>query len=271
MKDPHSDWFETCIAQLTASGTQRVWSVLVSIFGDLAQKETDQISGALITRLTGLAGIKSEATRVALRRLRKEGWIESTRSGRNSTHSLTAFGRAQSAAAVPRIYARETVRPETWHVLIADSSDGSRQELADLLLTGDYIPLSSTAAMAPGEAPEGIEDLFIVQSGALSVPRWLRERCGPDALNEGYKQLLTRLRAVQESIPASGVGDPFQAAVLRVLIVHSWRRIVLRHPDLPSEFLPEAWKGPACRKVVFQILDRLPRPSIKALESALTG
>lgn len=269
MKDAPPDWFEASVARLTASGTQRVWSVLVTIFGDLAQGEPDQISGALITRLTSAAGIKAEATRVALHRLRKEGWIESVRVGRNSVHRLTAFGRAQSAAAAPRIYARQTIRPDSWHILVADSSEASRQELADLMLTGDYIALNSATALAAGPAPDGTEELLVVQSDDVTVPGWLRERCGPEPLKESYDQLLEMLRFVRDHLPPEGVSDPIQRAVLRVLIVHNWRRIVLRNPELPASFLPQDWNGRACRDVVMELLDRLPRPGLGALEAPM--
>ncbi len=269
MNDAAPDWFEFCVSRLTASGTQRVWSVLVTIFGDLAQKETDQISGALITSLTSLAGIKAEATRVALHRLRKEGWIESTRIGRNSVHRLTDYGRSQSAAAAPRIYARETVRPDIWHVLIASNQDISRQELSDLLLTGDYIFLNHSTAMAPGPAPDGIEELLVVESREISVPNWLRDLCGPKELKESYNQLWETVEAVQRRLPPSGVADPMRVAVLRILLVHSWRRVVLRHPDLPETFLPDDWKGPACRELVSQLLESLPQPALGTLEKGL--
>ncbi|WP_170762951.1 PaaX family transcriptional regulator C-terminal domain-containing protein [Ruegeria lacuscaerulensis] len=269
MNEKTPDWFDICVTRLTASGTQRVWSVLVTIFGDLAQNETDQISGALITSLTSLAGIKAEATRVALHRLRKEGWIESTRIGRNSVHRLTDFGRSQSAAAVPRIYARETVRPDIWHVLVGSGSDLARQELSDLMLTGDYISLNNSTAMAPGPAPDGIEELLVVQSKEISVPNWLKDLCGPKALKDSYDQLWETAQAVKSHLPPNVVSDPMKVAVLRVLLVHSWRRVVLRHPDLPETFLPDDWMGPACREVVSQLLAALPRPSLDALEKAL--
>ncbi|NOD64643.1 MULTISPECIES: PaaX family transcriptional regulator C-terminal domain-containing protein [unclassified Ruegeria] len=269
MKDISPDWFETCVSQLTNTGTQRVWSVLVTIFGDLGPSGSDQVSGSLITALTSLAGIKSEATRVALHRLRKEGWIESTRVGRTSVHRLTDFGRSQSAAAAPRIYSRETEKPDIWHVLIASGSESSRKELSDLMLIGDYISVNASTAMAPGSAPDGLEDLLAIESSAVSVPDWMRDLCGPEPLKDAYSQFWTTLQFVEQHLPAKGMDDLLQTAVLRVLIVHGWRRLILRHPPLPPAFLPEDWKGAECRQSVAQLLDRLPRPSLASLEAVL--
>lgn len=271
MKDTAHDWFEPCVTELTRSGSQRVWSVLVTIFGDLAPDRTDQISGGLITALTGLVGIRAEATRVALHRLRKDGWIDSTRVGRTSVHRLTEFGRAQSAEAAPRIYARTQDTPGTWHILIASSGEASRKELSDLMLTGDYITLNTATAMAPGPVPDGLEELLGVESDQLTAPHWLRDLCAPEHLRHAYSDLLAALNVVEQALPAQGVPDPMQAAMLRVLIVHGWRRIVLRHPALPSELLPADWSGPECRETVSRLLDRLPKPDLETLERGLSG
>ena len=271
MKDTAPEWFETCVSQLTTTGTQRVWSVLVTIFGDLAQSGSDQVSGALITALTNLAGIKAEATRVALHRLRKEGWIESTRVGRNSVHRLTEYGRSQSAAAAPRIYSSETNTPETWHVLVASSSESSRKELADLMLTGDYISVNHTTAMSAGPVPENLEELLGVESSAISIPGWLRDLCGPEVLKSAYDQFLHSIQITEQMLPVDGVGDPLKIAVLRVLIVHGWRRLGLRHPSLPPAFLPSDWKGAECRAAVYRLLGQLSKPDLATLESAVGG
>ncbi|WP_299897799.1 PaaX family transcriptional regulator C-terminal domain-containing protein [uncultured Ruegeria sp.] len=269
MKDTAPDWFETCVSQLTTTSTQRVWSVLVTIFGDLAQDGSDQISGSLITALTRLAGIRAEATRVALHRLRKEGWIESTRVGRNSVHRLTSFGRSQSVAAAPRIYSRDSNMPDIWHVLIASNSESSRKELSDLMLTGDYFSLNASTAMAPGPMPDDLEELLGFESDTISVPNWLRDLCGPEPLKTAYDQFWDAIQIVERLLPAEGAGDPMRSAVLRVLVVHAWRRIVLRHPSLPPVFLPDDWKGAACREAVSHLLDRLPRRSLSSLEAEL--
>ena len=103
---------------LTALGSQRVWSLLVTVFGDLAQNEGDVIDGPVLSLLMADIGIKPEATRVALHRLRNDEWIVSTKQGRTSQHSLTARGRRESAAANPRIYNLPQQSPEPILALI---------------------------------------------------------------------------------------------------------------------------------------------------------
>ncbi len=38
--------------------------------------------------------------------------------------------------------------------------------------------------------------------------------------------------------------EPLEAMTARILIIHRWRRIVLRFPDLPREVLPPEFRTP---------------------------
>ena len=104
MDGPAHDTFGACRDALTAGRPHRLWSLIITIFGDLAQAPGSRISGAALGEITELIGVKPEAMRVALHRLRKDGWLESEREGRASFHHLTQYGRTQCAEASPRIY-----------------------------------------------------------------------------------------------------------------------------------------------------------------------
>ncbi|CUH88786.1 Transcriptional repressor PaaX [Phaeobacter sp. CECT 5382] len=265
------DWFKDSIAQLNDPQNLRVWSIIVSLFGDLAQKPGDQISGGALTRIITPMGIKPEAIRVALHRLRKDGWIESARSGRVSVHYLTKFGRSQSAAVTPRIYARSAPATQAWHLLIAE--DGSGQSaLEDALLLPQYTSINRTTALGQGSggssAARAFEDLLVVTASDLKAPRWLQSRLFPGDLVQSCRNLEQALTTIAPALRSATEITPVQIATLRTLIVHHWRRIALRHPDLPESFHPDDWLGEACRARVFQLLDTLPQPSPPALDLA---
>ncbi|KUF11117.1 PaaX family transcriptional regulator C-terminal domain-containing protein [Pseudoponticoccus marisrubri] len=266
MHSETSPVFSACAAALAGPRQPRVWSVIITIFGDLAQAPGDTISGAVLSRITELAGIKPEAQRVALHRLRKDGWIESARVGRLSHHRLTAFGRALSAEATPRIYAERIDPPARWHVLIAGGEEAAREALDAVLLTGDYISVSPQAALGPGPVPEGCADLLSFDTARFGVPDWARERVFPADLRAAYDRLHDALREVAESLGPAPVLAPLEAATLRMLVVHNWRRLVLKHPEVPREFYPEGWSGEACRAEVARILSRVPRPGLEQLD-----
>jgi len=266
MEEPPQTWFEACARTLTDPQNQRVWSIIVSLFGDLAQKPGDRLSGSALSRIIMPIGIKPEAIRVALHRLRKDGWIDSARTGRASAHYLTEFGRARSAEVTPRIYTRVPDTPADWHLLIAE--DGSGQSALDeMLLTADYFSLARNAALGAGPAPEASEELMSFDVRARAVPDWVRARACPEDLAESCHSLLDALERAAALLPAEGGITPLQTATLRMLIVHRWRRVVLRMPDLPTAFFPPDWPGPDCRAAVFHMLDRLPRPALSDLDA----
>ncbi len=264
MSKKNTQWFEASIAHLNDPQDLRVWSIIVSLFGDLAQKEGAQISGGALTRIITPMGIKPEAIRVALHRLRKDGWIESSRSGRVSVHFLTEFGRSQSAAVTPRIYERTPPAPTEWHLLISQEGAG-QATLDDVLLLPNYVAVNKYTALGHGKVPCNLEDLLAIEVSAISVPDWLKDRLFPQDLQEACATLDTALTAI--SAPPTGL-DAAQIAGLRTLIVHHWRRIVLRHPGLPPQFHPASWSGETCRSRVFDLLDALPSPDLSDLNAA---
>ena len=68
--------FRQLVAQLSHDGTPRVWSLIVTIFGDLARESGMSLSGTALSRMTARVDVRAEATRVALHRLRRDGWID---------------------------------------------------------------------------------------------------------------------------------------------------------------------------------------------------
>lgn len=266
MTDASLAWFQTCVERLGDSQDRRVWSVIVSLFGDLAQRPGDRLSGAALTRIIGPMAIRPEAIRVALHRLRKDGWLDSERAGRESQHFLTDFGRARSAAVTPRIYARAAEVAADWQVLIADEAAGPHI-LDALLAAGRHVAIARNVALGPAPLPRESDGLLAFGVRALSVPDWLRSRICPPDLNRACRALLDDLVAADAcALPPEPPGL-VRIATLRTLIVHRWRRVVLRHPDLPAEYFPADWPGAACRARVFAMLDRLPRPPLADLEA----
>ena len=257
-------WFETAVAELTDPQDRRVWSIIISLFGDMAQEPGAQISGGILTRIIEPMGIKPEAIRVAVHRLRKDGWIESDRVGRVSRHVLTEFGRAQSAAVTPRIYARMPAPVEQWHLLIAEDGSGTHL-LEDVMLSDDYIPIARSVAMGAGPAPNQPDGLLALDIAPQTAPKWVQDKLCPPELRAACRALLAAVQSATDTRPATWVPTPLQSATLRTLLVHRWRRVVLRQPDLPHPFYPKDWAGQTCRDRVFDLLDLLPRPSTAVL------
>lgn len=245
--------YPCCLQALTSLGDLPVWSLIVTVFGDLAQNPEDRISGPLLSAILDPIGVKPEASRVATHRLRKEGWIQSEKSGRNRLHHLTDFGRAQSAEASPRIYDTPEF-DETWHVVV--TPPGTRAN-------ADQIAVMPRVMLGNGPWPDEANAL-VLEGRVSNLPAWVTTQIETRWLSAKYALLETVLNQVWASLPPDLT--PVETAVLRTLIVHHWRRLVLRHPPLPDNFFSDTWRGVACRNAAFRLLDALPRPSLSVLE-----
>nr|WP_290560274.1 PaaX family transcriptional regulator C-terminal domain-containing protein [Aestuariivita sp.] len=234
---------------------------MVTVFGDLAQQETARISGQALNHLARLIGLKPEAVRVALHRLRKDGWIDSQRSGRTSAYHLTPFGRARSAEASPLIYAKSPQAQEAWLVLTDPA-------LPAMEYDGTGAWLTANTLIAPAEPTgEGVYASLIGPEATL--PGWMTARiCAPELARQS-RDLVERLRALREQLEQHSLSPP-QIAALRVLVVHSWRRVALKAPDLPGHVFPKDWAGQACRDLVADLLAQLPAQRLNILEQSVS-
>jgi len=253
------------ISALARDAELRTWSLIVTIFGDLARAPGAEIPGPVLSAITARIGIKPEAMRVALHRLRKDDWLASRREGRVSHYLLTEAGRAESERATARIYAASPPAPARWHLLVAGPMDpAERLEREGAQAAAGYISLAPGAWLGPGPAPADPGEMFSFEGAPAPLPVWLRDEIMPPALVEAYADFNAALDSADRALPPGEI-TALDRAALRVLVVHGWRRLVLRHPDLPDSFFPDSWAGPRTRERVQHLLDRLGQPDMECL------
>jgi phenylacetic acid degradation operon negative regulatory protein len=224
------------VAHILGGDPPRVWSFIVTIFGDLAREDDRYISSRILNRLTAEIGVKPEATRVALHRLRKEDWLESAKFGRESHYRLTNKGRKLSRAAAPRIYG----------------------DTFDLPL---WMALYDPAAVAPDglRILSGVSLVTQEEKGAMNIPldhpipQWMVDRLVDQDAQVGAKNLLQRLQTMAQISDLSCL----DRMVLRLSIVHEWRRIILRVPNVPDQVLGNGIALRDLRQAVQRFLDLL--------------
>lgn len=264
MTDTSPRKFDDIVRELSSCGSSRTWSILVTIFGDLAQNSDDEISGPLLSSLTQMIGIKPQAMRVALHRLRRDGWIVTKKSGRTSRHRLSDYGLEQSAIASPRIYSREIKTPDIWHVIITDPDAQSDEK--SLVISG-YRKILSEVYIGSGTGPVNTEGALVISGNISKIPDWLQTSIAKANTCEEYSDFNQSLVYVKQVLNGGYKPTPMETAVIRTLIVHNWRRIVLRQPDMSVELLPNS-PSSGCRNSVWELLEQLTRPGIKAMEAS---
>lgn len=258
--------FDQLVNELLDGTQPRVWSLLVTIFGDLLRSPETRLSGACVNALTSAIGIKPEATRVALHRLRKEGWIDSHRTGRQSHYGLTKRGRAETDAARDRVYA--TAAPQTCPVLILDDPS-SPLEAEARVWSSVSVQIGLHAVVTTHPTPSK-SDWSIPVPLDQPVPRWVSDRLCPPEVQNASQALALRLSRVAEFQTLDRLPLLLRVA-LRELVLHEWRRLVLRVPEFPDALFSENWHGAECRALFSDLLNRLPKPDLAALEQHFSG
>jgi len=89
------------------------------------------------------------------------------------------------------------------------------------------------------------------------VPDWVKAMIVPADLAASYAVLAETL-ALALALPVPD--DLMQRTVLRLLALHQWRRLVLRHGAAAETLMGSDWDGALCRARVTALLGRLARP-----------
>ncbi|MFK5977441.1 MAG: PaaX family transcriptional regulator C-terminal domain-containing protein [Rhizobiaceae bacterium] len=255
------------ISALAHSGQTKVWSVIVTVFGDLAKNPGDEISGPLLSIIMEKIGIRPEAMRVAIHRLRKDKWIESRREGRVSKYRLSAKGFAESEAARPRIYATvqafDQSSSKDWHLSIQEPAKNFG------LTDANQIEIVPGVLLGTGQTKQTPTGAFVVQFSDYTLPEWVKQKILPDALLTAYEQFQHSLTEIFEELNGQPRPNRLEAAIVRILIIHNWRRLLLRHSEATDNFFPDGWVGRECRQLVTSILEKLPDNNLTALSHEL--
>lgn len=205
------------IAALHSEGRLRVWSLVITVFGDLVQHRGGVISTTRLRLLLGRIGVEQGTLRTALSRLSSDGWVTGERSGRTSLYRLTPQGVARFAPATARIYAPPRRDPVLrWAAVVTLTDIGASQ-----------------VRVCPADEVEDAGDCHIV--GDLAA---VSARFRAHALSAEHRAALAALAADLAEL-RQPLSDPLDAAAARVLLIHRWRRIILRYPDIAVDLMPE--------------------------------
>lgn len=253
--------YQEAVDALLACGPLKTWSLVVTILGDLAQAGDGGVPGPVLSQLTEPLGTRPEALRVAIHRLRRDGWITSEREGRVSLYRLTAHSRALTQSVAERVYGARAPQPPCWHVLIAPTA-----EALQALDEPGLIQIGTRAGLLAGAAEGLPETILAWEATAGALPDWARAAILPEDLAAAYARLHAALGRALALDPAR-IDGAMQRAVLRFLALHQWRRLVLRHGVGVEALLGSDWEGARCRARITALFAAFERPDAGALNA----
>lgn len=249
----------------------RAKSLVVTIFGDAIAPHGGTVWLGGLIRLLASFGINERAVRTTVFRLTREHWLRGEQVGRRSHYTLTESGRRRFEAAFRKIYGADRGAWDRGWCLVIESgerlSGSKRKALRDELawigfgriapgtLAHPTIDAESVAAILAEHRAEA--HVLVMRAshdsgrGGTALADAIGSAWDLERLERDYRAFLERftpvLLALEKHAPEDL--DPEQCFMVRTLLIHEYRRVILRDPLLPEELLPRQWPGSAARKL----------------------
>lgn len=257
------------IADFLRDRQVRANSLIITVYGDSIAPHGGSVWLGSFIDLVKPLGLNDRLVRTSVFRLSRDLWLESEHIGRCSYYGLTATGRRRFEHAYRRIYSQPKNHWEgDWQLVLSAGSelspaqrDALRKELlwegfgliAPGVLAHPSANLESLMDILQGT---GAQDKVVVlrakNVGELSgrpLRELVRECWNLGSVAQDYKRFLNRFRPVLRALKNARDLDPEQCFVVRTLLMHEFRRTLLRDPQLPEQLLPADWPGGTARQL----------------------
>lgn len=284
-----SEWLRKFIDQHPA----RAKSLIITVYGDLIAAHGGTVWLGSFIRLMAPLGLNERTVRTSVYRLSQEKWLVSEQRGRKSHYSLTPSGRRRFEHAYRRIYfePRHTWAGEWQLVLIPSSVDGAQRDaLRKELAWAGYGALATGVLAHPSADSEALLDILEEIGAHDKVVALKANNLGPmtarplleivhdcwnlDALAARYDEFIELFRPVLRSMRALGNPDPEQYFLVQTLLMHSFRRVLLHDPQLPSQLLPANWSGGIARALcrdLYRVTHPLAQQHLRSVCETVNG
>jgi phenylacetic acid degradation operon negative regulatory protein len=235
----------------------RTGSIVITVFGDAIVPRGGSVWLGMLLQFFEALDIAGGVVRTAMSRLAADGWLEREKVGRNSFYRLAASGHRTFEAATRHIY---DPPPSGWSgrfelLLIgkAGDRDASREALRN---AGFGSPLPGVWVAPSGvPIPEGAASAIRLEVSAEdeSGRRLLSESWPLDRTADAYLKFMKAFEPLHGWLDRRARLSELEAFTARILLIHHYRRVVLRDPLLPLALLPKNWPGNAARTLCGEI------------------
>lgn len=231
-------------------------ALVFDLYGEYFQQAGGAAKLSALTDLMGAFGIEAGTVRVVMTRLRKDGWFDSTKTGREVTYLLNERSAKLLRDGHTRIFEREAGgwdRNWTQVLLDAPSVDPQRRRHIHRALAwwgfGDH---GGDTWFSPHDREKQVRSMLAGEDDGLiflrsrggdaSSDRRIAQQCWDlrelaADYDEFIKTLRPRFRKYQRGLSGAA------ALVESVDVIHRYRQFPFRDPDLPEMLLPDNWPG----------------------------
>ncbi len=238
-------------------------SLIITIFGDSISQHGNAVWLGSVIKALQPFGLNQHLLRTAAYRLIQDNWLVARPIGRRSYYSFTDFGLRHYEKVARRIYAAQHAGWDgQWTLVILGLvSDQQRDALRKELSWLGYGALSAGVMASPGSDKQSLDETLqelnvagkvvvmnarTEEMASRTVLQSMANDCWRlDELSERYETFLQRFRPVLKAASSVKQLAPEDAFQIRTLLIHEYRRILLKDTDLPDEVLPANWVGRA--------------------------
>jgi phenylacetic acid degradation operon negative regulatory protein len=259
--------YDDIVSRLLRRLKPKAKSVIITVYGDsIVHHGGSAWLGSLI-KLVAPLGLNERVVRTSVFRLAKEDWLVAEQIGRRSFYRLTETGRRHFDAAYGRIYYHAS-RPwdRHWTIVItnfAGMNKDPRKALHNDLRWQGFGQLANGIMLHP-DPDEAPLRQTLIDAGAgkqvvvmrTTAESWVAAEALRDVINRcwdmkrlavDYTMFLDTFRPVWQTLSTASDLDPKTCFAVRTLLMHAYRRVLLRDPKLPDELLEANWPGTSAR------------------------
>lgn len=248
-------------------------SLLVTIFGDAVMPHGGVIWLGSLIKLSAPLSLQDRLVRTAVNRLMREGWLRAESRGRRSYYQLTERGLRDFESADRRIYRTSAVTWDgRWRMVSLPSGLSRADPLRKALVWRGFAQLNAYTFAHPTADLDELTPLLHEDSDTSGITRFVASPAAKDhgnfirqfqdaaklyELAAQYRSYVDAFRCLANAVPH----EPAQAFALRTLLIHEYRRILLRDPCLPEPLLPKNWIGAQARALCAELYTQLIEPA----------
>jgi phenylacetic acid degradation operon negative regulatory protein len=277
-----SDQIERFIAERAKVANISSKSFLVTVLGDVMSMHGDWVwLGSLIEALEGL-GYSERLVRTSVFRLVQDDWLTTKKVGRRSYYSLTDNAKRHNQKAARRIYAKGFPNWDGRWLLVVPAfvNEPQLSQFRRQLEWLGFSVLSGGVYAHPSFDQQSLEETVnelnltdsvvifssktLDSASATVLKKLVHEQWNIQQLEQQYQDFLTQYQPMLAQLNGK---EPLvlsikQCFLLRTLVVHEYRRILLKDHELPEDMLPASWAGYEVHDLVGQLYARLAKPSL---------
>ena len=281
MKDTVSKTIAVRLERFRQKSRIQAGSLINTVFGDAILPRGGRVSLGSMIQLLNPLGVNERLVRTAVFRLVKEEWLQSEALGRKTDYMLTPSGRRRFDEASRQIYAADIPGwDRRWRLIlvVGDLDLRMREQLRKALFWHGFGETTSGSFVHPTADLEQVmeslhsegQDPVLAQLMPLVAVNTRVASCASDidmvqqawnldSLAASYEGFLEKYQPIRDALVACGPDDMTQedAFLVRTLLIHDVRRLLLRDPQLPESLLPATWPGNRARHLCRDLYRKL--------------